>query len=45
MNLCREKIEGVEVYSPIKVVCVRTYYDTKEAKEAAKLEAKEARKI
>jgi hypothetical protein len=45
LNLYGEISEGVEVYSPVKVVRARVYNDTKEAAEALELQAKEERKI
>ena len=45
LNLCGEISKGVEVYSPVTVVCAQAYHETKEAVEALKLQAKEERKI
>ena len=43
--MCGRVSEGVEAYSPNKVVTAREYRDTKEAVELTKAKAKEERKI
>jgi sRNA-binding protein len=45
LNLCGEESGGIEIYSPGKVVQAREYMEEKDAKEQAKREAKEARKV
>jgi hypothetical protein len=45
LNLCGKESSGVEIYSPSKVVDAREYMAEKDAKEQAKLKAKEARKV
>jgi hypothetical protein len=42
LNLCGKESSGVKIYSPSKVVDTREYIAEKDAKEQAKLEAKEA---
>jgi sRNA-binding protein len=45
LNLCGEESGGIKIYSPGKVVQAREYIEEKDAKEQAKREAKEARKV
>jgi hypothetical protein len=42
LNLCGKESSGVEIYSLSKVVNAREYMAEKDAKEQAKLKAKEA---
>jgi hypothetical protein len=45
LNLCGEVSQGMECYSPDKVVDAREYHEKKEAEELLEAKAKEARKI
>jgi hypothetical protein len=45
LNLCGKESSGVKIYSLGKVVDAREYMAEKDAKEQAKLEVKEARKV
>ena len=45
LNLCGKESSSVKIYSLSKVVDAREYMAEKDAKEQAKLKAKEARKV